>query len=79
MPWRHATYSGISLLTTFTYTLCQVVRMSRKHMVGSVDRRGQQNEVFATLMDLAKRFEAQRSQFLDDIDGCAVFTSRSDA
>ena len=53
--------------------------MSRKHMVGSVDRRGQQNEVFATLMDLAKRFEAQRSQFLDDIDGCAVLTSRSDA
>ena len=32
--------------------------MSRKHMVGSVDRRGQQNAVFATLMDLAKRFEA---------------------
>ena len=37
--------------------------MSRKHMVGSVDiynidRRGQQNAVFATLMDLTKRFEA---------------------
>ena len=29
--------------TTFTYILCQVVRMSRKHMVGSVHRRGQQN------------------------------------
>ena len=49
----------MSLLTTFTYILCQVVRMSRKHVVGSVDRRGQQNEVFATFMGLAKRFEAQ--------------------
>ena len=47
------------LLPTFTYILlCQVVRMSRKHMVGSVNRRGQQNAVFATLVDLAKRFEA---------------------
>ena len=45
------------LLPTFTYRLCQVVRMSRKHMVGSVHRRGQQNAVFATLVDLAKRFE----------------------
>ena len=31
----HATC--INLLTTFTYILCHVVRMSRKHMVGSVD------------------------------------------
>ena len=30
----------------------------RKHMVDSVDRRGQQNALFVTLMDLAKRFEA---------------------
>ena len=29
--------------------------MSTKHMVGGVDRRGQQNAVFATLMDLVKR------------------------
>ena len=28
--------------TTFTYILCQVVRMSGKHMVGSVHRRDQQ-------------------------------------
>ena len=53
--------------------------MGRKHMVGSVDRCGQQNGVFATLMDLAKRFEAQRSQFFDDVDGYAVLASRSDA
>ena len=44
--------------TTFTYLLCKVVRMSRKHMVGSVHRRGQQNAVFAMLVDLAKQFEA---------------------
>ena len=30
-----------SLLTTFTYILCQVVCMSREHIVGSVHRRGQ--------------------------------------
>ena len=48
--------------------------MSRKHMVGSVHRRGQQNAVFAMLVDLAKRF-----QFFDDIDGYTVLTSRSDA
>ena len=30
-----------TLLTTFTYILCQVVRMSREHIVGSVHRRGQ--------------------------------------
>ena len=53
--------------------------MSRKHMVGSVDRRGQQNAVFATFMDLIKRFEAQWSQFFDNIDGYAVLTSRSDS
>ena len=53
--------------------------MSRKHMVGSIDRRGQQNAVFAMLMDLAKRFEPQWSQFFDDIDGYAVLMSRSDA
>ena len=47
-----------SLLTTFTDILCQVVRMSREHMVGRVHRRGQQNAVFATLVGLAKRFEA---------------------
>ena len=29
--------------------------MSTKHMVGGVDRRGQQNAVFATFMDLVKR------------------------
>ena len=50
--------------TIFTHILCQVVRMGRKHMVGSIDRRGQQNAVYATLMDLANRFEAQLSQFL---------------
>ena len=44
--------------TTFTYILCQVVRISREHMVGSVHRRGQQNAVFATLVGLAKQFEA---------------------
>ena len=32
--------------------------MSTKHIVGGVDRRGQQNAVFATFMDLVKRFEA---------------------
>ena len=53
--YMHAT---CRLLPTFTYILCQVVRMSRKYMVGSVYRRGQQNAVFATLIDLAKRFEA---------------------
>ena len=48
-----------SLLTTFTdVILCQVVRMSREHIVGSVHRRGQQNAVFATPVGLAKRFEA---------------------
>ena len=49
-----------SLLTTFTYIilLYQVVRMSREHIVGSVHRRGQQNAVFATLVGLAKQFEA---------------------
>ena len=73
MPCQH-----MRLLTTCTYILCQVVRMSRKHMVGSVDRRGQQTEVFVTLMGLAKRFEAQWSQFFDDINEYAVLTSRSD-
>ena len=47
-----------TLSTTFTYILCQVVRISREHMVGSVHRRGQQNAVFATLVGLAKQFEA---------------------
>ena len=47
-----------SLLTTFTDILCQVVRMSREHIVGSVRRRGQQNAAFATLVGLAKQFEA---------------------
>ena len=47
-----------SLLTTFTYIWCQVVRMNREHIVGSVYRHGQQNTAFATLVDLAKRFEA---------------------
>ena len=41
--------------------------------VGRVNRRGQQNEVFATLMDLTKQFEA-----FDDIYGYAILTSRSD-
>ena len=67
------------LLTTCTYIMCQVVCMSRKHMVGSVDRHGQQNEVFATLTGLAKWFEAQWSQFFNDINGYAVLMSRSDA
>ena len=31
----------------------------QKHVVGGVDRHGQQNAVFATLMDLVKQFEAQ--------------------
>ena len=42
------------------------MRMSRKHnniMVGGVDRRSQQNVVFATLMDLAKLFEAYKACF----------------
>ena len=47
-----------SLLTTFTDILCQVVRMSREHIVGSVHRCDQQNAVFAMLVGLAKRFEA---------------------
>ena len=47
-----------ALLTTFTYIWCQVVRMSREHIVGSVHRRGQQNAAFATLVGLTKRFEA---------------------
>ena len=35
------------------------MRLFRKHiLVGSVHRRGQQNAVFATLVGLAKRFEA---------------------
>ena len=41
--------------------------MNRKHKVGSVHRCGQQNEVFAMLMGLAKRFEAHRSQFFNNI------------
>ena len=68
-----------SLLTTFTYIWCQVVRMSREHIVGSVHRHGQQNAAFATLVGLAQRFEAYRSQFFGDIDGYVAFTSRSDA
>ena len=55
---RAPCYATTSLLTTFTYILCQVVYMSRQHMMGSVDRRGQQNAVFATLMGIAKQFEA---------------------
>ena len=47
-----------SLLTTFTDILCQVVCMSREHIVGSVHRCGQQTAVFAMLVGLAKRFEA---------------------
>ena len=43
-----------SLLPTSTY---QVMRISRKHKVGSVHRRGQQKAVFATIVDLAKGFE----------------------
>ena len=50
------------LLTTFTYILCQVVRMSTP-LVDSVDRHGQQNAVFATIMDLAKRFEDNEASF----------------
>ena len=47
--------------------------MSRKHIVGSVHRRGQQNEVFATLVGLTKRFEAYSSQFFDNIDRYVVY------
>ena len=49
-----STQAALSLLPTSTY---QVMRMSRKHKVGSVHRRGQQKAVFATIVDLAKGFE----------------------
>ena len=65
-----------SLLTTFTYILCQVAHMSREHIVGCVHRHGQQNAVFAMLMGLAKQLG---SQIFGDIDVYVVFTSRSDA
>ena len=70
-----------SLLTTFTDILCQVVlvRMSREHIVGSVHRCGQLNAVFATLVGLAKRFEAYLSQLFGDVYGYVAFTNRSDA
>ena len=62
IPHARCSVDPRSLLTTFTdilcQILCQVVRMSREHIVGSVHRRGQQNAVFATLVGLTKRFEA---------------------
>ena len=59
MPCQLAAAAHMSLLMTFTYILYQDVRMSRKHnMVGSIDRRGQENEIFAMLMGLTKRFKA---------------------
>ena len=59
--------------TTFTYILCQVVRMSRKHMVGSVHRRGQQNAKMQylrclwTLPNDSKHNEASFSTISTDI------------
>ena len=37
--------------------------MGRKHMVGSIDRRGQQNAVFATLMDLPINLKDNEASF----------------
>ena len=37
--------------------------MSKKHAVGSVDRCGQQNAVFATLMDLANDSKHNETSF----------------
>ena len=47
-------------LTTFTYILCQVLHMSIVHIVQWAVSIGvaKQNAVFATLVGLAKRFEA---------------------
>ena len=47
-----------SRLLTNLYLHCRVVRMSRKHIVGSIHRCDELNEEFATLVGLAKRFEA---------------------
>ena len=57
----------------YLHILCQVVHMCRKHIVGSVHRRGQQNKVFAMLVGLAKQFEAYWSQFFDDIIICCTY------
>jgi hypothetical protein len=43
------------------------MRMRIAHGV-AVDRRGEQNTVFATLVSFTKRFEAQWSWFFDDFD-----------
>ena len=55
--WAQELDDASNLLTTFTDILCQIVCMSREHIVGSVHRRGQQSAVFATLVGLVKRFE----------------------
>ena len=46
--------------------------------VGKVDRRGQQNALFVTLVGLANGIEAYWSQCFDDFDRFIVLTCRSD-
>ena len=58
-----------NLLTTFTYILCQVVRMSREHIVGSVHRRGQKTQYLQcswALPNNSKHTEASFSAILTD-------------
>ena len=54
-----------------------IVPVSREHMVGSVDRHGQQNAIFAMLVDLAKQFEvfneASFSMISKDIILCYTY------
>ena len=54
--------------------------MSTKHMVGIVDRCGQQNTGFAIFIDLIKiMIQSIIKPVFDDIDGYAVLMSCSDA
>ena len=69
-----------SLLTTFTYILCQVVRMSREHIVQWAVSIGvaKQNAVFTTLVGLAKRFEAYtEASFSAILTDTLYFTTES--
>ena len=58
-----------SLFTTFTHIWCQVVRMSREYIVGSVHRCGQQNAALQrswALPNDSKHTEASFSAILTD-------------
>ena len=46
---------------------------------GAVDRCGQQNAVFVTLVGPIKRFEAQWSKFFEGFNRFVVIMSRSDS